>query len=144
MGHFMASALAAFVAGDVASYSAGLGMEHLQNYVHTWYDVFDEDDPGFANSRWTPEDLPSDLTGAKFGASLKPGDNVAAKLHDFFKAAGAVSADSLQARRILGADVDEWKGERTYNVEESQEYKRKHKAWKCLCDGDHPKPGLGW
>jgi RHS repeat-associated protein len=143
MGHFFGSAALAFGSSSDFAFGTGVWVEERQYKSQQKSKKKGEPVSGWGNSAWTPEDLPSDEAGSDFGASLKGGDDIAQKLREFFRAAGAV-LDNDKTRPYLEKDVKEYDRTLTSNPADSQEYKRKHTAWKCLCDGDRPKQGMAW
>jgi RHS repeat-associated protein len=142
VGHFLGSAYAAYLIGVKHSLMIGLMVEDVQSMSKTLASKLPGKKYPWGDSANTPEDINSDLQGAKFGASLGPDDSIAEKLNQWFKDAGAVAVNS-ETQPFLNKDVREGYG-RTVTIAEAKDYRKSHTAWKCLCDGDQPKKGFAW
>ncbi len=160
-GHFFASAAAAYHSrsAGAAYYIGGIGMELLQGYIYINKLLNFRPQTGMSLSTFTPEDLPSDRTGAIFGAELIRADrpiikkwynngskgklnlnSIADKWDKFLTDAGAVSHKEPEVMRILREDQRRGIGKRRFTYRQSIKYAKSSHAHKCLCDGDAPKP----
>ena len=152
-GHFFNSAIAGYLTNEKIAYLSGYLME-IGQFAFLVKGI----EGGWAESSFTPEDLPSDYQGSRFGVGLQKSDDkiiqslkndpfayqviqmtsVKMKWKKFLQSAGAV-AHNGDAKNILQQDVKEWKGEMAFTLRMADNYKKKHTAYKCLCNGNKPK-----
>jgi hypothetical protein len=128
-GHFWLSALGGYSLDADRSFLLGVFVEEIQSLS-----LFGEG--GWSDSRYTAEDLPTDLLGSAFGQSLKGKDynSIPRLFKDLLEECGAVDPTKLTSAQwqLLRNEARQWSKDLTQNTDA---YPTRGKACTALCPG---------